>query len=236
MSCKLETADPGTVHRIGRAPNPWTFPDWRYAQPNGTFGNRWDDPHGVYRVSYASSQRRGTFVETLSRFRPDPKITTWAPPAGVIATLALTTGVGTPSPAPGTVDVQAWVDERMIGIAHPLGLFADVDHSRSLAELTDQLSYLLISYALTEFDATVIKSADRDLTQQISKYLFECASDLPHRGRQYDGIRYLSRLGDDIENWAIFEPIGLENIHENQIAIDDPDLLAVASDFRLTLV
>jgi hypothetical protein len=40
-----------------------------YAGPGGTFGNR---PQGEYRVLYASSERLGALIETLSRFRPDP--------------------------------------------------------------------------------------------------------------------------------------------------------------------
>ena len=38
------------VFRIGRRPDPWEWPDWRFAGPGGTFGNRWDDPLGQYRV------------------------------------------------------------------------------------------------------------------------------------------------------------------------------------------
>jgi hypothetical protein len=34
-------------------------------------GNRFDDPMGVYRVLYASSQRLGCFIETLARLRKD---------------------------------------------------------------------------------------------------------------------------------------------------------------------
>ena len=45
--------------------------DWAYAGPDGTFGNRFDDPEGTYRVIYASSQRLGCFLETLARFRVD---------------------------------------------------------------------------------------------------------------------------------------------------------------------
>ena len=37
----------------------------------GTFGNRFDDPDGTYRVLYASSQRLGCYLETLARFRVD---------------------------------------------------------------------------------------------------------------------------------------------------------------------
>ena len=47
------------------------IPDWCGANPDGTFGNRFGDPNGAYRVLYASSTRFGCFLETLARFRPD---------------------------------------------------------------------------------------------------------------------------------------------------------------------
>ena len=48
-------------------------------------------------------------------------------------------------------------------------------------------------------------SAPRRLTQEISRYVFEQTSE---RGtRAFDGISYLSRLGDDLRNWALFEPV-----------------------------
>lgn len=37
-------------------------------------GNRFDSPLGAYRVLYLSSQLEGCFGETLSRFRPDPRL------------------------------------------------------------------------------------------------------------------------------------------------------------------
>ena len=43
------------VYRIGRRPNPWQYPDWSRANRDRTFGNRFDDPNGEYRVLYASS-------------------------------------------------------------------------------------------------------------------------------------------------------------------------------------
>jgi len=54
------------VYRIGRMPNPWEFPSWSKANPDGTFANRFDDPDGIYRVLYASSSRLGCFLETLA--------------------------------------------------------------------------------------------------------------------------------------------------------------------------
>ena len=59
------------IFRLGRPPDPWEPPDWSRAHSDGTFGNRFDDPTGYYRVLYASSQRLSCFIETLARFRPD---------------------------------------------------------------------------------------------------------------------------------------------------------------------
>jgi hypothetical protein len=75
MTPALSAARPGgLLHRIGRAPDAWSWPPWAYAGEDGTFGNRFDDPLGEYRVLYASSERLGTFLETLARYRPDPAI------------------------------------------------------------------------------------------------------------------------------------------------------------------
>lgn len=62
---------PAEVFRLGRRPDPWEWPDWAYADADGTFGNRYDDPLGIYRVPYASTQRVATFVECLAYYRPD---------------------------------------------------------------------------------------------------------------------------------------------------------------------
>jgi hypothetical protein len=60
MSYDIEGTSPtGSLHGVGRRPDPWAWPDWSRADPDGTFGNRYDDPRGEYRVPYASSDRRG---------------------------------------------------------------------------------------------------------------------------------------------------------------------------------
>jgi hypothetical protein len=46
----LDTKTPNSLlFRLGRKPDPWSPPDWSRALPNGTFGNRFDDPQGNYR-------------------------------------------------------------------------------------------------------------------------------------------------------------------------------------------
>ena len=64
----------GPLHRIARVPDPWAWPDWANVGTVGTFGNRWDDPEGLYRVVYASSSRLAAFVEVVPRFRPAKEI------------------------------------------------------------------------------------------------------------------------------------------------------------------
>ena len=44
-------------------------------------------------------------------------------------------------------------------------------------------------------------------------------------GERLLGIRYLSRLGDDIENWAIFEGSEPYDKTSEEISREDPDLL-----------
>ena len=55
-------------------PDAWEWPDWSYVNPDGTFGNRYDDPEAQYRVLYASTEREATFRESLARYRADPVI------------------------------------------------------------------------------------------------------------------------------------------------------------------
>jgi hypothetical protein len=68
------TAADRPLYRIGRQPDAWAWPSWSSAGPDGTFGNRFDDPQREYRVLYASSQRVGAFLETLAPFRRDVAI------------------------------------------------------------------------------------------------------------------------------------------------------------------
>ena len=96
----------GVIYRLGRVPDPWAVPDWASAGPDGTFGNRFDDPDATYRVLYASSQRLGCFLETLARFRLDPKLA---------AELAAIEGENDYFPL-GEVPVE-WLQKRILGIA-----------------------------------------------------------------------------------------------------------------------
>ncbi|HET7478974.1 MAG TPA: RES domain-containing protein [Rubrobacteraceae bacterium] len=71
------------VYRVARGLDAFAPPDWAYALPDGTFGNRFDDPaaadKGVpeeerYRAVYCATERAGAFGETIARFRPSMEL------------------------------------------------------------------------------------------------------------------------------------------------------------------
>lgn len=51
----------------------------------------------------------------------------------------------------------------------------------------------------------------------------------------FAGIRYGSRLGDDLTNWAIFEPNDPTDLDTEAITPDDADLLVVLEAYELRL-
>jgi RES domain len=206
----------GPLYRLARAPDPWAWPDWSYAGLDGTFGNRWDDPLGSYRVLYASTRRVGAFVETLARFRPD---------LSVLAGLAAIEGDDDALPPPGVVPLR-WLDGRRIGETSITGNFVDIGDVGSLATLRAHLAARAIHHGLSEIDAATIRlHAPRRFTQEISRLVYEWHEN--HGGCA--GICYRSRLGDQFVNWAIFEPppdmvLDLSQANSHEIETDDPDL------------
>ena len=203
------------LYRVGRRPDAWAWPDWAYAGPHGTFANRWDDPAGSFRVLYACSQRVGAFVETLARFRPDLRLR---------QELAQIDG---PNDAPlAGVVPWSWLSKRSSGEATVSGRFADVGTANSLATLRQALAGTAIRHGFSDVDgATIRLSAPRPFTQAVARFVYEWTD---HDGR-FTGIRYLSRLGNELVNWAIFEPPTGENspveaTSSADISSSDPDL------------
>ena len=109
-----------------------------------------------------------------------------------------------PTIPPGVVPAH-WCASRRIGAARHDGPFADIGQSSSLAHLraiARQPARPLRARGPGRGRAASSRSA-RAFTQEISRYVFERG--VAEDGERLLGIRYLSRLGDDIENWAIFE-------------------------------
>jgi RES domain len=184
----LDTKTPkAPLFRLGRKPDPWAPPDWSRAQPDGTFGNRFDDPQGNYRVIYAATQRISCFVETLARFRPD---------LSLIAELQTISGEDDYVPL-GIVPTD-WCEPRLIGAAPITGSYADIYAASWVSHLRHALASDCIALGIKDLDDSVLQRGEpRRLTQLAS---------LTVNGAGFDGIYYRSRYGHDLENWAIFEP------------------------------
>jgi hypothetical protein len=196
---------PGVIYRLGRKPDPWCVPDWASAGPDGTFGNRFDDPEGIYRVLYASSQRLGCFLETLGRFRVDPKLQ---------AELTEIHGEDDYCPL-GEVPLE-WVEKRVMGVATAGGEYADICSSEWISRLRTVLAGHLERLGLDDLDASVLQmTAPRNLTQSVSRFVFSEA---------LAGIYYRSKYGHDLENWALFEPFQITVKDSESIRPEDPDL------------
>jgi hypothetical protein len=193
------------VYRLGRRPNAWQPPEWFLAHSDGTFGNRFDDPDGYYRVLYASSQRLACFVETLARFRPD---------LSLLAELDAIEGEDDFVPL-GTLQ-RDWVDARTMGSAEINGVFANIYGVAWVSQLRRTLAGEALRLGMKDIDLSSLERAEpRRLTQLASReaYLLNFA-----------GVFYRSRYGQTLENWAIFEPFPLENTTSKEFSKEDPDL------------
>lgn len=224
-------APPARAYRIGRAPDPWAWPDWSFAAADGTFGNRFDDPEGAYRVLYAASDRLGAFVEVLARFRPDPH---------VVEGLRRIRGDDARVLPPGTLDAS-WLARRRVGEARIAGRFADIGHSESLARLRADLGKRAAHHGLLDLDAAAIRlRAPRRFSQEISRYVY---AQTGKAGRRFAGIAYVSRLGDELRLWALFEPAtpreasaAVRAKKARALARNDPDLARALEIHGLSLV
>jgi len=120
---------PATIFRLARKPDPWQAPDWSRANPDGTFGTRFDDPEGYYRVLYAATQKLSCYLETLARFRAD---------LSLLAELNEIEGDNDFLPL-GTVP-REWCDERLLGSAHADGDYAEIYSSGWILLLRHRLA------------------------------------------------------------------------------------------------
>lgn len=187
------------------------------AGPDGTFGNRFDDLEATYRVLYASSRRFGCYLETLARFRPD---------LSLVAALDQILGEDDFPPL-GHVPPE-WAETRVVGSAFLFGAYADVYSSDWIGILRKDLAGSWIALGLPELDAGALqRPTSRPLTQRVSRVVFNTG---------FDGIRYRSRFGHDVRNWASFEPFKIDVQQATAIDPEDLDLQAALAIHGLLLV
>jgi hypothetical protein len=84
-----------------------------------------------------------------------------------------------------------------------------------------------VELEVPELDASALhRTAPRRLTQLVSREVYV---------RAFDGIAYRSKYGQDLENWALFEPFQLADVRVYEIAADDPDFQRALHLHRLQM-
>jgi len=202
----------GPVYRVGRAPRPLAPPSWAYAEADGTFGNRFDDPSARrgatpderFRMLYFATTSAGAFGETIARRRPNLESLTRA---GVTA-------------VPRPVVSASWRQVRRLGVTvlmTPLP-FVDIAAAATLTALRPALApvaLVALELGLSDVDLSAVTGPGRLLTQEAARYIYE-QRDIAGAPR-YAGVRYLSRLNPDWDCWAVLRS-------GTEIRADDPGL------------
>lgn len=216
------TAPNGPVYRVARRPDPWQPPDWADVGDNLTFGNRFDDAEGRFRVLYAASSPLACYLETLARYR--------RPPEAEQLLSALASIKNAPDDYTPSATVPAsWLPTRSLGMAIlSKRRFANVYSSEWLAFLRKNLEPMFSVRRSDgqDFDLALLLSQRRALTRRIATLVYRLG---------YDGIYYQSRHGSDLYNWALFEPFELTSRTSSDLHAEDPDLIEALKRLNLTL-
>lgn len=222
------------VWRVGYQPEPWEWADWRWAGPGGRFTGRWDAlDGGLYRTIYAGDSLFACLVELLAPLRPDHALT------GELDQIVVDPEDqdNYPTVPAGVLDIDDWTQHRLASSARMTGQFCVITAAATIAALWPQFHSTAVSvYGLQDFDAAALKDArPRELTQAVSQHLWNARStdgtDL------CDGIEFLSRHGDDLALWALFErsedgqiSTRISDIEDHQLSRNTPELVR-ACDF-----
>ena len=215
------------VFRIGRVPDPLAPPDWRYAQPDGTFGGRFDDPRGRrgvpssgrYRVLYLASHPSAAFAETVARFRPSLETT---------AQIGGHTGRGIIS--------REWRAARRIGATVVFSELpcVDLEHADTLQALRPVLAPVAARLGVEDIDLGAMAGPQREVTQEAAWHIYQ-QRDVTGRPL-FAGLRYVSRLNAHWECWAIFaDRLRQRRLKVELISADDPHLYEAARLLNLAV-
>lgn len=190
--------DPGEVWRIGYGPEPWNWVDWAHAI-NGRFNGRWDALDSAYRTIYAGSSLFACLVEVLARFRLDPLFQTDMVGIDIDEVDAALY----PTVPVGIVD-EAWLRVRRDSHAKLSGRYCDVADSATIAAFRPTFGAFAIELGFADFDSSALQNSEpRALTQLVGRAVYEVSNEAG--APAFDGVRFLSRHGNDLELWSIFE-------------------------------
>jgi hypothetical protein len=214
---------PTTLLRVERFKSPL-----RYSQISAETaaldhaGHRFDVPGAG--VLYAASTAQGAFAETTAHFRHS---------ASLLERMARA-GASADELAVPTLD-RSWRAGRVLRMLRMLDAlpFFDIEASGSHTYLTEHARSVLLGLGVPMLDVPTVRGQSRLLTRGLATWIYQRTDAAGEP--LYGGIRYLSKLDNDYECWAIFDGTAVEVLGEQHITIDDPDLAAVAKRHAIPL-
>ena len=180
---------PELVYRVGRGFDAFAPPDWAYALPDGTFGNRFDDPSAErdvpegerYRVVYCATERAGAFGEKIARFRLS---------VGLLARLKQVEDEEPLDPQlEGGVVPEEWRLSRRVGSTRLASEqpFVDLAAPETMRVLRKELAAVAEGLGLEDLDLSAVTRPHRRLTQEAARYVYDLADG--SGGLAYAGVR-----------------------------------------------
>jgi hypothetical protein len=121
-----------------------------------------------------------------------------------------------------------------VQIERPLP-FADLANTDTLAELNTHSDLMagLALFGVDEIDLGELAGKDRRVTRYIAESLAAMRDEqnLP----RFSGVRYLSRLGEGLECWGLFEGTVFDVVERRAIERNSPELIRVATRYGITV-
>lgn len=227
---QLVTLPRSPLYRVGRPPDPFVPPEWRYVRPDGTFGGRYDDPRGRrgvpsrdrYRVLYFASHPAGAYGESVAQFRPSVKVLDQYDgrmPFGIQPTI------------PRDWRVGRRLGAAVLSATLPL---ADLDAAETVQALRPVLAPVAMRLQIPDVDVSAITGPRRELTQEAGLHI--CGQRDGQGQPLFAGIRFVSRLNREWECCAVFaDRVRHRPLRVDPIAADDPHLYEAARILGLAI-
>lgn len=185
-------------------------------------GNRFDVPGAG--VLYAASSTQGAFAETTAHFRISASLLEHMASVGA-----------TPAELQVPAIDASWRATRVIRTlrARDALPFVDIEAAETHTYLTGHARSVLLSLAIPLLDVPTVRGSSRLLTRGLATWIYQAKNDAGEP--LFGGVRYLSKLSNEYECWAIFDGTTVQLLSDQRITINDPDLVAVAARHRVPL-
>jgi hypothetical protein len=111
--------------------------------------------------------------------------------------------------------------------------FFNVQAPSNIKLLRTELRAILAILGHDDLDAVRIGGPDRRITRAISQWAWSQVDETDRP--RFAGVRYLSRMRNDWEYWAVFDHVPIEERERQPILLTSPGLKEVADYYDLTV-